>query len=113
MQQTFDTLFREVSKDVADGKEVIEVPAALLEAALKAVHADHKADHRTDLILIGMIVADAADMLRARGTNLEAKVRGMLKKHLLEYYKFHGWDDEWLEQGTRISRNVWDAEPIE
>lgn len=113
VKQKLTSLLRETSQQIEENSEYVSVHNQLLRDLIDVAASKRKEGiFWQDTLLTSLIVCDAADMLRSRGTNMFPKVFGMLKKHVEEYFNLHGWKDESLEPGTKINRNIWDAPPI-
>ena len=104
------SLFRAIGPQYASGDAEVPVPRYLLERLLHVVAAtdEERRAFVTDNLLANFILLDAADLIRAAGTDLQPKVAASLLKHLREYYEHQGWSADTLRPGARICRNVWD-----
>lgn len=110
VREKVQSLFRAIAPQYDSGADEIVVPRRLLADLLHVISAteQERREFVTDNLLANFILLDAADMVRASGTNLEPKVAASLLKRLREYYEHQGWSTDTLRPGARICRNIWD-----
>lgn len=109
-RERIQSLFREIGPQYAAAGGEVAVPRYLLEHLLHVVTAtdEERREFVTDNLLANFIILDAADLVRASGTDLEPKVAASLLKRLRQYYEHQGWSTDTLRPGARICRNIWD-----
>ena len=109
-REQIQSLFREIGPQYAAAGAEVAVPRYLLERLLCVVSEteEQRREFVTDNLLVSLIVLDAADFIRASGTDLQPKVAASLLKHLRAYNARQGWPADTFRPGARICRNVLD-----